>query len=137
MSRLLFEGAGLLVTHIAARDRVRLSFITSDPRDGATLDAAHVIVLADVLRSWSDPFIINKPDIDPLLQKALDTLHSIGGAFLARRMLLGTHNEPPRKLTEPLRESMQAKALTDEAIENLALDTWEEIVTAIHEARHE
>jgi predicted ArsR family transcriptional regulator len=71
--------------------------------------------------------------IDPLLQKALDTLHSIGGAYLARRILLDTS----RKLTEPLRESMQAKALTDEAIENLALDTWEEIVTAIHEARHE
>lgn len=71
--------------------------------------------------------------IDPLLQKALDTLHDIGGAYLARRALLGTYSEPPRKLTEPLRASMQSKALTDEAIEKLALETWEEIVTAIHE----
>jgi hypothetical protein len=69
--------------------------------------------------------------MDPLLQKALETLHDIGSAYQARRFLFGTHNEPPRKLTEPLRASMEKKALTDEQIEKLALDTWEEIAMVL------
>lgn len=62
-----------------------------------------------------------------VIQRALNALHDIGGAYAARRMLLGTHSEPPRKLTAPLLASMQQKALTDEQIEMLALDTWEHI----------
>ena len=60
------------------------------------------------------------------LEKAMNALHDIGGAYYARRALKQTN------LTRPLRESMEAKALNDEAIEKLALDTWEEIVMRRH-----
>jgi hypothetical protein len=61
-----------------------------------------------------------------LLQKTLKLLHDIGGNYYARRALRQTN------LTVPLRSSMRAKALTDEQIEKLCLDTWEEVVTELN-----
>lgn len=59
------------------------------------------------------------------LRRALDVLHDIGMAMGARRL-------STRTMTEPMRESLDTRALTDEQIETLALDTWEKIVTARH-----
>jgi len=59
------------------------------------------------------------------LRKALDVLHDIGMAMGARR--LGT-----RTMTAPLRDGLEKRSMTDKEIEDLALDTWEKIVTARH-----
>lgn len=59
------------------------------------------------------------------LRRALDVLHDIGMAMGARR--LGTMT-----MTAPLREGVEKRAMTDQQIEDLALDTWEKIVTARH-----
>jgi len=61
------------------------------------------------------------------LDRALEVLHGIGSAYFARKAL-----ERPN-LTAPLRESMRRKALTDEQIERLALDTWEAIAMELAE----
>lgn len=56
------------------------------------------------------------------LEKALNALHTIGGAFQAREFLKRPH------LTEPIRKSLTAKALSDKQLQELALVTWEELV---------
>lgn len=58
------------------------------------------------------------------INRSLDTLHTIGGAYAARGFL----KTKRMTMTQVLRESMEAKALSDEQIEKLALDTWESIV---------
>jgi hypothetical protein len=59
----------------------------------------------------------------------MDNIHSIAGAYFARRVLLDA-NDGKKKLTAPLLASMQEKAFTDEKIEKLALDVWEKAATA-------
>ncbi len=63
-----------------------------------------------------------------IIDRLMNALHDIGGAYTARRAL-------ERNLTEPLRKSMTEKALTDEQIEKLALDTWEAVALALHDGR--
>ncbi len=58
-------------------------------------------------------------------QRLLDLLHDIGGNYYARRALKQTN------LTAPIRASMERKALTDEQIEKLCLDSWESVVLAM------
>lgn len=66
-------------------------------------------------------------DDKQIIELLMNTLHDIGGAYYARRAL-GSHH-----LTAPLRASMESKAFTDEAIEKLALDTWEMVAMAMAE----
>lgn len=68
-----------------------------------------------------------------LLSSVMNTIHSIAGAYFARRALFGTSKEPPRKLTGPLKKSMQEKAFTDEQIEMLAMDVWEAVAIRLQE----
>jgi hypothetical protein len=61
-----------------------------------------------------------------LLDQAMKALHDIAGAYAARKMLA-------RKLAPELRRRLEAKALSDEEIEKLALDVWEEIAKELIE----
>jgi len=63
------------------------------------------------------------------IDEALDVLHDIGGNYYARRALKQTN------LSAPIRASMQDRALTDEQIEKLCVDSWERIVLALHGSR--
>jgi len=69
-------------------------------------------------------------DVREQLDRALDALHNIGSAFYARRAIAAGS-----RMTAPLRESMARKALTDEQIEQLALDTWEGCVMAMQKGQ--
>lgn len=60
--------------------------------------------------------------LEEQLDLALNTLYDIGAAFKARELL------SRGSMPEVVRKPMEAKALSDEAIEKLALDVWEEIV---------
>jgi hypothetical protein len=62
------------------------------------------------------------------LAVAMEALHDIGGAIVARRIL--ADSERVSKLTVPLRESTEAKAMTDEQIEERAMDAWERVFLA-------
>lgn len=62
-----------------------------------------------------------------LLDTALDSLHDIGSALTARKLLTR------RPTNEVILQSLEEKAWSDERILNEALDTWEVIVSKLHE----
>ncbi len=68
--------------------------------------------------------------IDDKLTRAMNALHDIGSAYDARRYLADA-DAGTRTFTEPLRKSIRAKALTDDQIDKLAMDTWEELATEL------
>ena len=57
--------------------------------------------------------------IEQVLDVVMNALFDISGSYSALRHLKKEH------LTEPLRKSMELKALTDKQIEDMALDVWE------------
>lgn len=58
------------------------------------------------------------------LEKALSTLHRIGGAFKLREML---HSEKQVR-TSKFISVLEKKQMTDDEMMRLAFDTWEEIL---------
>lgn len=65
-----------------------------------------------------------------ILEEVMNALHDVGGTYFARKAVNADKAREfgvigGKRLTAPIRKSMEEKSLSDEQIEKYALDVWE------------